>query len=248
MSSVQIPAAPSLTIDCRHVSRVYGSHGTEVRALDDVTFSIERGSYVAIMGPSGSGKSTLLNLIGCLDRPTLGEVLIDGEALSVLDAEARADLRSRKIGFVFQQFNLLARTSALRNVMMPTDYRAEPFAEAEDRASQRLQQVGLADRMMHAPAELSGGQQQRVAIARALVNDPVLLLADEPTGALDSRTGAEIIGLFQRLNSEGLTVVVVTHDPIIASTAGRVLRFKDGRLEADDHNAAPLRYRDGVLG
>lgn len=240
-------SVPPPTIDCRQVSRLYGSHGTEVRALDDVTFAIQPGSYVAIMGPSGSGKSTLLNLIGCLDRPTTGEVLIDGEALSGLDAEARAGLRSRKIGFVFQQFNLLARTSALKNVLMPADYRTEPLEDAETRARWCLEQVGLADRMQHGPTELSGGQQQRVAIARALVNDPVLLLADEPTGALDSRTGAEIIGLFQRLNRDGLTVVIVTHDALVANTAERVLRFKDGKLEADDHNATPLRYRDGVL-
>ena len=208
--------------------------GTEtVRALDGVTVSIDRGEFVSVMGPSGSGKSTFMNLIGCLDRPTSGSIELDDESVSDLTSEDLAGVRNRKIGFVFQQFNLLGRTSALDNVALPLLYAGVDRLERASRAGEALERVGLGDRIRHLPSQLSGGQQQRVAIARALVNSPAMLLADEPTGALDTATGQEIMTLFQTLNEAGLTVIVVTHEAEVANYARRILRFRDGVITSD---------------
>jgi ABC-type lipoprotein export system ATPase subunit len=218
------------------LGKIY-SPGTaaEVIALHDVEMQVRRGEFVAIMGPSGSGKSTLMNLIGCLDTPTSGRYLCDGIDVATLDAEARAQLRLDKIGFVFQGFNLLTRMSALENVAMPMGYAGVPRNERLDRAREALAAVGLSDRTGHRPSELSGGQQQRVAVARALVNRPSIVLADEPTGALDSRTGEEILALFKRLQADGHTVVLITHDPDVAAHCDRTLVMSDGGLHEHPH-------------
>ena len=211
-----------------------------VHVLKGISFDIERGDFVSIMGPSGSGKSTLMNILGCLDVPTAGSYTLDGMSVGALSSDELADIRSKKIGFVFQQFNLLARTSATENVELPLLYTDASARERRERANKALVAVGLAGRQDHQPSQLSGGQQQRVAIARSLVNDPRIILADEPTGALDSRIGLEIMAIFQRLNrDEGITMIVVTHDPDIASYAGRNLHFKDGRLQRDVRIDAP---------
>lgn len=236
----QAPAAVPI-IRIEHISKIYNA-GTpgEVRALDDLSFEVQGGEFIAIMGPSGSGKSTLMNIIGCLDTPTSGRYLCDGVDVATLDAEDRAKLRLSKIGFVFQGFHLLPRMSALENVMLPLVYAGVPRSERAAIAEQALAAVGLAQRGHHRPSELSGGQQQRVAIARALINSPPILLADEPTGALDSRTGEEILALFKRLRDEGHTVVLITHDAHVAEHADRVLHIRDGRLfdPASETNAA----------
>ena len=224
-------------VETRDLSRIYPMGEMHVAALRDVCLRIDEGEFVAVMGPSGSGKSTLLNLIGCLDSPTSGSLSVAGTDVARLSDEQLAALRNRCMGFVFQQFNLLARTSALDNVMMPLLYSAVPRRRYREIAMHRLEQLGLADRAAHFPSQLSGGQQQRVAIARALVNDPRMILADEPTGALDSSTGAEIMQILSELNGRGITVVLVTHDASIARAAHRRIDFLDGRL-VDDAPAA----------
>ena len=218
---------------CHDVHKDY-TVGTEtVRALDGVSLAIDRGEFVSVMGPSGSGKSTFMNLIGCLDRPNSGSIELDGERVSDLSSDALAGVRNRKIGFVFQQFNLLGRTTAVDNVALPLLYAGVDRTERTKRAGDALARVGLDDRVQHLPSQLSGGQQQRVAIARALVNSPDMLLADEPTGALDTATGQEIMNLFQTLNEAGLTVIVVTHEAEVADYARRILRFRDGVIMSD---------------
>ena len=224
-------------ISVRDLVKVYALGETEVRALDGVSVDIGEGEFVAVMGPSGSGKSTFMNMIGCLDTPTSGTYLLAGEDVAHLDRDALAGIRNRMIGFVFQQFNLLPRTSALDNVELPLRYAGMPAALRHERAREKLAKVGLAERVHHHPAQLSGGQQQRVAIARALVNDPKLVLADEPTGALDSATSLEVMALLQELNRSGITVVVVTHEQDIAAFASRLLAFRDGHLIGDTANA-----------
>ena len=216
---------------------VLGPH--VVHALRGVSVAIEPGEFVAVMGPSGSGKSTFMNLLGCLDTPTAGRYLLDGRDVAGLGRDELARMRNAKIGFVFQQFNLLPRTSALENVELPLLYSELPVRDRKRRARERLAAVGLADREHHHPSQLSGGQQQRVAIARSLVNDPAVILADEPTGNLDTRTSVEILALLQKLNREGLTIVLVTHEPDIAAYASRVLVFRDGRLMSDGQQGAP---------
>jgi len=227
-------------LSTRELTKVYRVGENLIHALAGVSLDVERGEFVAIMGPSGSGKSTFMNLIGCLDRPTSGEYRLDGQAVSGLDADALAAARNRHIGFVFQTFNLLARTSALENVELPLVYAGTAARERRERSLAMLARVGLAGRAGHLPQQLSGGQQQRVAIARALVTRPALILADEPTGALDSRTTLEIMALLQELNGEGMTVVVVTHESDVARFARRVLRFLDGRVVADERQGAAV--------
>jgi len=224
-------------ISVTDLHKTYQMGDVEVNALQGVSFSIARGEFVAIMGPSGSGKSTLMNLIGCLDTPTSGSYVLDGEEVARLDSNDLSAVRARKLGFVFQQYMLLPRQSALRNVEMPMIYRGLSSAERRRRAETALRIVGMGPRMGHRPNELSGGQQQRVAIARALVGSPAIILADEPTGALDSRTGVEIMNILQRLNREqGLTVIVVTHEADIAAYAQRVLTMRDGIVVSDARN------------
>jgi putative ABC transport system ATP-binding protein len=225
-------------IQTHDLSRVYELDGGRVVALDRVSLDVEQGDFVAVMGPSGSGKSTFMNLVGCLDRPTSGTYRLAGASVETLNADGLAALRNREIGFVFQQFNLLPRTDALGNVELPMIYAGVDRRTRRDTAIAALARVGLADRAHHRPNQLSGGQQQRVAIARALVNAPSLLLADEPTGALDSRTALEILGLFQELNQEGVTLVLVTHDADVARHARRVVRFRDGHIVEDKRQDA----------
>jgi putative ABC transport system ATP-binding protein len=230
-------------IRTRGVAKDYRVGDNLIRALDGVSVDIARGECIAVMGPSGSGKSTFMNVLGCLDRPSAGEVWLDGQPVSALSDDALAAVRNRSIGFVFQSFNLLARTSALENVELPLVYAGTAARARRERALEMLARVGLAERAQHLPQQLSGGQQQRVAIARALVTRPVLILADEPTGALDSRTSLEIMALLQELNRQGMTVVLVTHEADVARFARRVLRFLDGRVIADEGNAAPVDAR-----
>jgi len=225
-------------IELRGVAKLYGTDENVVRAVDGVDLVVERGDYVAVMGASGSGKSTLMNIIGCLDAPTRGRYLLDGVDVRRLDERRQAIVRNRKIGFVFQSFNLIPRTTATSNVELPMAYARVPAAERRERARAALAQVGLSDRAGHLPSQLSGGQQQRVAIARAIATDPVLLLADEPTGALDSHSTEEVLALFDGLNAAGRTLVVITHEEEVAAHAKRVLRMQDGKVLADRRAAA----------
>jgi putative ABC transport system ATP-binding protein len=226
------------------IHKYYDLGETRVHALRGVSVDVEAGSFVAIMGASGSGKSTFMNILGCLDRPTAGRYLLDGTDVSRLDKRTLAGIRNQKLGFVFQGFNLLSRTTALENAALPTLYTKLDTLERTRRASEALAMVGLADRSEHFPSQMSGGQQQRVAIARALVNRPTILLADEPTGNLDSRTAVEIMQLFQELNGQGLTIVMVTHEPDIAQFAKRVLVFRDGIIRKDEATATVARATD----
>ncbi len=225
-------------IAARHLVKTYQLGEQQVHALRDVSFEVMPGEFVAIMGPSGSGKSTLMNMIGALDTPSTGVMEINGAAVAGMSSDQLADLRNRTIGFVFQQFNLLRRTTALDNVKLPLLYSRQRPPDLNQAARASLELVSLGDRLHHQPSQLSGGQQQRVAIARALVNSPRLILADEPTGALDTQTSAEIMDLFTRLNADGLTIIVVTHEPDVAAYARRLLRMRDGRIVADEGTGA----------
>ena len=228
-----------MLIEIRDLVKDYVRESEVVRALDSVALDVERGEFIAVMGPSGSGKSTLMNVIGCLDSPTRGVYRLHGDDVGSLDDDALATVRNREIGFVFQTFNLMPRSTAARNVELPLVYAGLPAAERSARVAEALQRVGLEDRAQHRPNQLSGGQRQRVAIARALVNRPSILLADEPTGNLDTHTGDEILEIFSALHAAGNTVILVTHDEDVARHAGRVLRLRDGRIESD-------RVGDGV--
>jgi putative ABC transport system ATP-binding protein len=237
---------PTPVIQLRNLAKTYQAGEVEVKAVRGVTLDIHRGDFVAIMGASGSGKSTLMNTLGCLDQPTGGEYLLDGIAVAGLSRKELAKLRNKKLGFVFQSFNLLARTSALENVELPMFY-SHPLVSLRDRrqrATAALEQVGLGGRSEHHPSQLSGGQQQRIAIARALVNRPELVLADEPTGNLDTRTSIEIMGLFQKLNDSGITVIMVTHELDIAAYCKRIVVMRDGQVISDTCNSARRSARD----
>ncbi len=233
-------AAASPIIEVVHVDKTYSTGEFEVRALQDVSISISAGECVAIMGPSGSGKSTLMNVIGCLDTPTSGTYRLCGLEVENLSEDDLAGIRSTRSGCVFQTFNLIPRTSAIDNVEMARLYNWRGLANRREAAMQCLESVGLGDRVSHTPSELSGGQQQRVAIARALVNNPLIILADEPTGALDSKAGAEIMAIFQRLNRQGKTVLLVTHDSDIAQYTKRIVKFKDGQIMSDEPTVDPI--------
>lgn len=243
-SLLSTPSTKPVIIRLEHISKVYGSGETEVRALADVNLIVEQGEYCAIMGASGSGKSTAMNVIGCLDRPTDGHYYLDKVDVAVLGDSELAHIRNLKIGFVFQQFHLLPQLSAMENVMLPMVYAGVDPTERRDRAVEALKRVGLGNRMNNKPNQLSGGQQQRVAIARAIVNRPVLLLADEPTGALDSRTTQEVMDIFSELNNGGITIVMVTHEPDVARQTQRIVWFRDGQvvhshlMPADIHQVA----------
>ncbi len=229
LAHAQPAAAVAELVD---VDKIYGSGETAVHALDQLSLTVQRGEYVAVMGASGSGKSTAMNILGCLDRPSAGSYRLNGTPVETLDDDQLADLRNRELGFVFQQFHLLPQLTALENVMLPMVYAGVPAAERRQRAETALGRVGLSQRLQNKPNQLSGGQQQRVAIARAIINQPALLLADEPTGALDSRTTEEVLAIFDELHRSGMTVVMVTHEDDVAARAERVVHFRDGRVLA----------------
>ncbi|BAS28712.1 macrolide ABC transporter ATP-binding protein [Limnochorda pilosa] len=233
-------------IRTKGLSKVYRMGDVKVPALVDVDIEVPEGSFVAIMGPSGSGKSTLMNLLGCLDRPTSGRYWLDGQEIATLSDNRLADIRNRSVGFVFQTFNLLPRLTALQNVELPMVYAGKSFRQRRRAAEESLERVGLAERAHHLPSQLSGGQRQRVAIARALVNRPAILLADEPTGNLDTRSGLEILGLFQEIHQTGNTIVLVTHDREVAEHVQRIFHFRDGRLERVEDVARPRQAAESL--
>ena len=226
-----------MIIDMHHIYKSYFSGGLETPALKDINFQVDEGEYVAVMGPSGSGKSTLMNIIGCLDKPTSGEMLIDGKDISKCTEDQMADIRLKEIGFIFQSFQLLSYENALENVCIPLSYEGVPLKERRKRAAEALARVGLEDRMHHLPNQLSGGQKQRVAIARAMINHPRILLADEPTGALDQSSGKQIMELFDELHKDGVSIVMITHDLNIAKRADHMVKIIDGRLYTGDEEA-----------
>ena len=238
-------------IELIEISKIYGVGDIQVQALERVSLKINTGEFVAIMGPSGSGKSTLMNILGCLDRPTSGRYVLAGDDVSDLNKNQLAQIRNRRLGFIFQSYNLLPRTSALENVILPLIYNRNgttlPEEQQRTKALEMLATVGLADRAHHQPQELSGGQAQRVAIARALINDPALILADEPTGNLDSKSGQEIIAILSELNAQGRTIVMVTHDQLVAQHAGRVIRFLDGKIDSDKRNGPNHRVKQQLI-
>jgi len=236
LKTTDLPASNGIVIDVQHLTKTYQLGDIDVHALRGVSLSIHHGEFVAIMGASGSGKSTFMNILGCLDKPTKGQYFLDNIDVGGLSRDALAQIRNHKIGFVFQGFNLLSRTSAIENVELPLLYGETPSKLRKEKAVTALERVGLGDRVHHYPNQLSGGQQQRVAIARALVNDPSIILADEPTGNLDSRTSVEVIDIFQQLNDNGITVLLVTHEPDIADFAKRQIVFRDGKVKADKTN------------
>jgi putative ABC transport system ATP-binding protein len=234
-------------IEIIQLTKIYGMSEVQVRALDDVSLTIRKGEFVAIMGPSGSGKSTLMNILGCLDRPSTGQYFLAGEDVSDLDKTQLAIIRNKRIGFIFQSYNLLPQTTALDNVILPLLYNRngkESDEQQTEKAVAALEAVGLSDRIEHKPQELSGGQMQRVAIARALVNDPVLILADEPTGNLDTRSGQEIMAVLSELHEQGSTIVMVTHDDDIAASAERIIHLRDGKIETDIQNGANSKRKE----
>ncbi len=242
-------SAKRTIIETRHLTKVYGMGDVSVAALRDVSIQIESGEFVAIMGPSGSGKSTLMHILGCLSQPSTGEYILDGEDISHLDTVQLAAVRNKKIGFIFQSYNLLARTTSLRNVTLPLLYNHEStktLQEGDEKARLMLERVGLGERVHHQPHELSGGQQQRVAIARALINDPVMVIADEPTGNLDSRSGEEIMNILHSLHGQGTTIVMVTHDPKIATHTQRTIHLMDGLVAEVVHNGKTHAESAGV--
>jgi putative ABC transport system ATP-binding protein len=239
----------NVVIDVREITKIYQMGDVQVHALRGASLQVRRGELVAIMGPSGSGKSTMMNILGCLDQPTSGVYYLDGLEIDQLDDNQLADIRGKKIGFVFQTFNLLPRTTALTNVELPLVYSGMGRRERHERATAALESVGLGDRLHHRPNELSGGQQQRVAIARALINEPAIILADEPTGNLDSKSGAEIMAIFQRLNEEqGITIIFVTHEPEIAQHTRRIVRIADGRIVEDRPVREPRKAGERAYG
>ena len=230
LAAMDVPKPP--VAELVHVSKIYGNGDTEVRALDDLSLTVQQGDYLAVMGASGSGKSTAMNILGCLDRPSAGSYRLNGTDVDSLDDDALADLRNQQLGFVFQQFHLLPQLSAIDNVMLPMIYARIPKEERRRRALAALDRVGLSNRLENKPNQLSGGQQQRVALARAIINDPAMLLADEPTGALDSHTTEEVLSLFGDLNAQGITILLVTHESDVGARADRVVHFRDGRISA----------------
>lgn len=238
--------APKPIIEVSHLTKVYKTEMVETVAIDDISFTIQKGEFVAIMGPSGSGKSTLMHILGALDRPTSGTYILDGENVENLSDDALADIRNRKIGFIFQAFNLLPRTTTMKNVMLPMMYAGIPKQQREETAKKFLEMVGLGNRLYHTSNQISGGQQQRVAIARALVLNPALLLADEPTGNIASAQAEEVMAIFQKLNNEGHTIVMITHEPDIAEHAKRVIHVRDGKIIRDGNEhiqrKAPLHH------